>query len=137
MTRFADWPVRLAQVLAAAETREFRYGRHDCALFVARVVEAITGTDPLARVGMAWSGRRGAEATLVRHGGLFAATATAMAACGSPEIPPRFARRGDVVALTGPFGPTLGICVGERIAAAAAHGIGFVPLTRGARAWRV
>jgi len=43
--RRPDWRARLATYLADLAGRRFRPGRHDCALFAAGAVEAMTGVD--------------------------------------------------------------------------------------------
>lgn len=51
--RRRDWRPRLAAYLGEVARRGFRPGRHDCALFVAGAVEAMTGEDLAAR----WRGQ--------------------------------------------------------------------------------
>ena len=46
--RLYDWEARLAQYVARVAREGFLLGRHDCALFAAGGVEAVTGTDPAA-----------------------------------------------------------------------------------------
>lgn len=46
--RFLGWRVRLQAYLTDWQGAEFRYGKHDCALFAAGAVQAMTGRD-LAR----------------------------------------------------------------------------------------
>lgn len=45
MTRCEDWHARLAAYVFDAGRTPFAYGSHDCALFAAGAVEAMTGTD--------------------------------------------------------------------------------------------
>lgn len=45
LTRLPDWHPRLASYLAQVMRRAFRPGSHDCVLFAAGAVEALTGVD--------------------------------------------------------------------------------------------
>lgn len=88
--RLHDWPERLSEVVAAARDRPFEYGTHDCCLFAADCIEAVTGRD-LAAV---W---RGQYATL--EDGLKLAKArnlVQLAAKFFKPIAPVFAHRGDI-----------------------------------------
>ena len=53
MTRLRDWRTRLAAYLAAGRAKPFAYGEHDCARFAAGAVEAVTGDNPGAGLGIA------------------------------------------------------------------------------------
>ena len=48
LQRRADWRPRLTEYLARVAGARFRPGQHDCALFAAGAVEAMTGHDPAA-----------------------------------------------------------------------------------------
>lgn len=48
LTRLPDWRPRLASYLARVARHPFRPGTHDCALFCAGAVEAMTGRDMAA-----------------------------------------------------------------------------------------
>jgi len=45
--RYPDWPVRLNEYIIAAEKKEFKLGTHDCCIFAAGAIKAITGKDPM------------------------------------------------------------------------------------------
>lgn len=109
MTRLKTWPSRFAALVAEAWVRPFEWGTHDCCLWSADAVQAITGEDPAA----AWRGtyqcERGAARVLFRLGGLSAAGALAGA-----EIDPSLATTGDVGMVRWPDGiVSLGVCAGE------------------------
>lgn len=111
--RRADWPEILAALLARARAAEFAWGEHDCCLFAADVVRAITGRDPAAAFRGRYRTRRGAQLALKRYGrGTLLATVTAI--LGEP-VPPLLARRGDVLYMDGPQGPAMGVCSGPRV----------------------
>lgn len=55
--RLHDWPSRLSRTIEASFDKPFVYGEHDCGLFCADCIEAVTGVDPAA----GWRGRYGNE----------------------------------------------------------------------------
>lgn len=105
LTRLPDWEERFAALLAEARDRPHAYGGHDCLLFCAAVVEAITGTD----WGSEHRGRYRTEAGSTRYlRRLGFDSAEAMIDSLLPERPVAFARRGDLVLAGG----IPGACVG-------------------------
>lgn len=134
MARHPDWQLRLMQVLAEAARRPFQPGQHDCALFTAACVQAMTGQD----IAAGWRGRyrtlRGGRIVLRRAG---YADHVALAAAHFPEIPVARANPGDIAAVPTPDGPALGIVQGEAIYLLAPDGLGASPLLSASRAFRV
>lgn len=134
MKRRSGWRGHLTAYLVAAVATPFRPGRHDCALFAAGAVAAMTGSDPAAP----WRGRyttlRGGLRVLRRAGyrdHLALVTAT-LAPC-----PPSFARAGDLAAVPGEAGLALGVVQGERIYVLRETGLATVDLLQAVAAWRV
>jgi hypothetical protein len=134
MKRFEDWPRRLAAAIEAARGRPFCWGEHDCLLFAADVVHAITGLDPAA----SWRGRYDSRAAAAHHlselGGLEAVVTGAL---GTPLSHPTLAQRGDVVMVDTNEGPALGVCNGANAACAGPEGLTFKPMPVWRLAWRV
>lgn len=134
MTRLDDWHARLAAYVYEAGRTPFAYGAHDCALFAAGAVEAMTGTDLAA-------GWRGIYRTLA--GGLKAvkraghADHVALAAHHFAEITVAEAMPGDLAVVAGPEGPALGVVQGAQVYVATPTGLGLVPLLQAARVFRV
>ena len=58
MQKLPDWEPRIAAYLDACATRPFAYGAHDCCLFGAGAIEALTGHD----AGKPWRGKYRTEA---------------------------------------------------------------------------
>jgi hypothetical protein len=110
--RRADWMRRLASWLAEATTRQWAYGRHDCALFAAGAVEAMTGADLAA----GWRGRyrtlRGGLRVL-RQAGF--ADHVALAESLLPAVHPAQLMPGDLAVLQGPAGRVLGVVQGQSV----------------------
>lgn len=107
LSRAPDWEERLAVYLDRVSDEPFAWGSHDCALFAAGAVKAMTGTDPAEDFRGTYSDRAGAAAALKQHGaGTLLKTATAW--LGHSKHP-AFAQRGDIVMKDR---TTLGVCVG-------------------------
>jgi len=134
MRRLPDWNQRLAAYVAECGRRPFEPGAHDCALFAAGAVEAMTGEDPAAEF-------RGRYASLaeglraLREAGIEDHVAAAAAAL--PEIAVRDARPGDLAAVRTPEGLALGVVQGPRVYVARAAGVGLAPIDMAERAFRV
>jgi hypothetical protein len=114
--RRADWAVRLAAVLSAAEARAFDARHWNCASFALAAVEAVTGHKPSVKV-------------------LPSLEASADSA-GFPRIAPAFARPGDIVLAGDP--PRLGVVIeAGRAAFVGTHGLTTAAITECEIAWRI
>jgi hypothetical protein len=129
LKRFQDWPKRLDASIEDARKKSFAWGDHDCALFAADVVKAITGED----FGAPWRGRYESAVQAMRrlrpHGGLPGLVTQLL---GDP-VKPEQARRGDVVLKSG----ALGICLGAKCAFTGLDGLVFVTLIECEQTWHV
>lgn len=134
ITRKEDWQLPLMQFLAAAARRPFQPGVHDCALFTAGAVEAMTGVDIAAAFRGRYSTLRGGHRVLRRCG---YADHVAIAAYNFPEIAPAFAAPGDIAVVPTPDGPALGIVQGASIYVVAPTGLGAHGLLTASRAFKV
>lgn len=107
LCRAPDWEERLSVYLDRVRDEPFKWGSHDCALFAAGAVKAMTGTDPAAAFRDTYKDRAGAAAALTKHGaGTLLKTVTSW--FGQPKHPV-FTQRGDIVMKDR---NTLGVCVG-------------------------
>ena len=114
--RRKDWALRLAALLAAAETRSFHARHWNCASFALAAVEAVTGTRPQVKI----------------HPSLDASADSA----GFPRIASAYARPGDIVLAGDP--PRLGVVVeAGRAAFVGPKGLTHAPLTECSIAWRI
>ncbi len=130
IVRRADWEQALNQALEQHAATPFAWGSWDCVHFVAAVVEAMTGADPLADYRGAYASEAEAWALLSeRDGNLRQACRRAFGGM----IRPAFARRGDVVLMRG--GMAAGVCVGARAAFVSDDGAGLVYLPMADMAW--
>lgn len=128
--RLPDWRPRLVAYLEEVRTRPFAYGQHDCALFAAGAVEAMTGVD-LA------DGHRGQYATLRTGLKLVRGDHLRILRDRFEPVPSAFAQIGDI-ALIGEVGfPALGIFEGETILVLREDGLGRMPRAAATQAYRV
>lgn len=132
--RHPDWKLRLIQYVGDSARTPFELGVHDCALFAAGAVLAMTGVD----LASDW---RGKYQTL--EGGLAALQAAgyadhiALAAAYFEEIEVSFAAVGDLAVLEGIEGQSLGIVQGSGVYVLTPDRMGVLPLTAATRAFRV
>jgi hypothetical protein len=133
MKRHASWPEDLARVVDARAQTPFQWGEHDCCLFAADGVAAMTGVDPARELRDTYHDARGAAKLLEARGGI---AAIATAALGEP-IATLLAQRGDVVLIEAGRGLSLGVCVGAAVAVPGDGGLVFFALEQAQLAWRV
>jgi len=136
MKRRHDWRPALLAYMQAVAPIPFQWGRHDCALFAAGAVEAMTGEDFAAPYRGRYTTLLGGLRVLRRDGfadqaaltaSLFEEIAPALAGVGDIAVVPE----GDVIALGVVQGPRIYV-VGPDVT-----GIGTVDLLRASRAFRV
>lgn len=133
--RLQDWPERLAALVEARREAPFAWGSHDCVLFVADAILAVTGEDPAAAF-RGYASEEEAERILGAQG-LEVTVAGALAEFGCGDCPPALAQRGDVaLALLGNQ-PTMVVVLGEVLAGPGPRGLVFLPPARIQRAWSV
>ncbi|OCP04994.1 MULTISPECIES: hypothetical protein [unclassified Ensifer] len=138
MKRFDDWYPRLAAYVSSVRRLPFEYGRHDCALFAAGAVAAMTGIDPAAKLRGKYSTLAGGLKKLRRLG--FDNHAD-FAASILPEVieGPAFAQIGDIAAFDLGGAWSLGLVQGSRIFVTQpdSAGLGSVDLLTASRLFRV
>lgn len=130
--RHADWPQILAQQIEDARSRPFKWGTADCALFVADVVLAMTGTDYATDL-RGYTDQAGALDRIRDAGSLEAVVSGLL---GEPW-PVNAIGRGDVVLIDTEDGEALGICIGTACAFAGMTGLQFLSRTAIRVGWRI
>lgn len=136
MKRNDNWRPALLAYVQSVAAKPFVWGEHDCALFAAGAVEAMTGEDIAAPFRGKYKTLAGGLRMLKKRG--FDNHAD-YAASLFEEIHPSSVNVGDIAALDTGSGIALGIVQGDRIYALqdGAAGISTVPLLRAKRAFRV
>ncbi|TAG28565.1 MAG: hypothetical protein EAZ40_03420 [Rhodobacterales bacterium] len=133
-TRLPDWRPRLVAYLASVSSQPFAYGTHDCALFAAGAVDAMTGHAIAAEYrGLYGSLKEGLK--LMRREGL--ADHVALLRHLFEEVPTAFAMVGDIAVIGEVGTPALGIFEGEQILVLREGGLGLMPRAAATLAFRV
>lgn len=134
MMRQPDWHARLVEYLHGARVRPFQFGQHDCSLFAADCVAAMTGNDMAADWRGRYSTMRGGLRVLRKAG---FDDHIALAASRFPEVAPLMAQPGDLAVVPTDDGPALGVVQGEAVYVLGPHGLGLVSILSASRAFRV
>lgn len=131
--RRKDWVSRLLAVVDDAQGRPFEWGQHDCCLFAARCIDAVTGSDWAVDLELWYWDESTALAYIKAEGSIRASVSRRF---GEP-VAPLLARRGDLVLVDSPIGEAVTVCVGPSLVGAAPSGLTVLPLSAGLCAWRI
>lgn len=127
------WLDRLNALVRDRMTTPFKWGEHDCCLWGADCVQAVSGMDPAVAYRGTYSTAAQAVALVDSLGGM-----EAIGAMGGAECAPLGAGVGDVgLVLDGEGHQVIGVCVGTLWLVAAKDGLGALPLEAAVKAWRV
>jgi len=107
MIRLPGWEQRAAGYFRQVLEKPYAWGVHDCALFTAGAIEAMTGEDLGAPFRGAYHDQASAEAVL--RSLACNSVLDLPAHFGLQPVEPSHVRRGDVVAVEGRLGPLLAI----------------------------
>ena len=133
MKRLHTWQTRFALLCIERQARPFEWGAHDCCLWAADAVHAITGQDFA-------DGLRGTYATTAEAARMLAQVGgvrqLATEALGEP-VSPLMATVGDVVLFEQDGRELLAVCNGGTALAVAARGLEPLPMSAALAAWRV
>lgn len=116
MPRIDLWEGRLASLIDKARDTSFEWGKHDCALFAADGVQALTGFDPASPYRGRYRSEKEAGKILSKVGGLIGLMETVAESQGWRSVEPLFAQRGDVVMAEVDGLMPLGVCTGSHFA---------------------
>lgn len=131
-SRLRDWQSRLQACQAERWSRPFAWGSHDCALFAADCVQAVTGSDPAADLRGAYSDAAGAARVIARLGGL---RSIGDARLGE-RVAPLCAQPGDIGLVVSAGRECAAVCVGESWVAPSLVGLEHLPIEAAVVAWR-
>ncbi|TMV07331.1 hypothetical protein FGK64_21960 [Arenibacterium halophilum] len=129
-----DWRPRLAAYVAQVSSRPFRPGRHDCALFAAGAVQAMTGADPAAAMRGTYRSLEDGKALLKAQG---TPSLGALLEANLTEVPPAYAQAGDLALLREGDAEAMGVVQGERVYCLTPTGLALVERARMLRAFRL
>jgi hypothetical protein len=128
-----DWQSRLQACIKERYRKPFEWGVHDCALFPADCVRAVTGVDPAELFRGQYSSAAGAVRFLQEHGGLAGLAARHL----GEEIAPALARLGDIGLAANQGQACLAVCGGTVWYGPAKVGLERLPMNTITRAWRL
>jgi hypothetical protein len=130
-----DWLTQLWNVIETAERVPVIYGPLGCVRLVAQCLDAMLIESAwVAHVEPLCANHGTALRLLMRSGGL----ETLVSAQLGASVPRNLARRGDVASVDLDTGPSIGICIGERVVISAIpSGVDYRPLSDVRCAWRV
>lgn len=131
--RLPDWQARFAELCEERRSTPFAWGSHDCCLWAADCVQAITGNDFAASYRGRYDDAKGAAELLVHAGGV---GAIASAALGAP-VPVSRATVGDVVLVQQEGRKALAACNGSAALATGPHGLVSIGMDAALAAWKV
>lgn len=133
MRRLNNWPSRFAALVESARAQPFEWGAHDCCLWAASAVLAITGVDPAHAWRAGYRTERAAMRILASLGGLEGAGALT----GIP-VALACAAIGDIGLVNWPDGArSLAVCAGHTWMCAGEAGLVHLPLDAASVAWGV
>jgi hypothetical protein len=135
--RLPDWEDRLNALIEEREREPFRWGSHDCALWGADVVLALTGIDHGAAFRGKYDDREGAAAALREFG---AGTVVRTFDAHLDRVLKPFAGRGDLARIRrSPEAPlaSLGVVIGSDALCPGDMGLVRIPRARWTVCWRV
>lgn len=125
----------LLNTIRSYESKPFKWGSNDCALFVADVLKQTTGKDYAKDFRGKYKSKTGASKALKKFG-KGSLKKTMLHFFGKP-INVNFAKRGDVAYLESENGPTVGIVVDHRVALVGPDGVVYNPLKNCSMAWSI
>lgn len=131
--RLQNWQANLAALCAARRDTKFSWGAHDCCLWAADCVKAVTGVDPAASVRGKYNSPLTAVQILEEHGGV---EALATAALGQP-VAVGFAAVGDIVCIEVDGRRSLALCNGMTVLATGLERLECLSLDCAVCAWKV
>ncbi len=134
ITKRQGWDVALVEFCDFMRKLPVEYGFADCVLFAAGAVEVQTGADFAAPHRGKYADEAGARAYMASLGW---ADVDDVVDAHLPRVDVRMRRRGDILLFEGPFGKSLGVCLGRWACVLATEGAGLIKSTPALAAWRV
>jgi hypothetical protein len=134
--RREDWPVRLYEVVEAAQAVPYQLGVHDCLKFACECCAAMTGRDYWPTFAGRYTDLRGAVRVIAEYGSTFVeAVGNVLDAAPQPVL---MSQRGDVVMYRDDQFH-LGVCMGATVAVLGPDGLLQLPITHTGMvaSWRI
>jgi hypothetical protein len=129
-----DWVDKLFFTIDELEKEPFEWGKIDCCMFAARIVDAMCDTSYAADLAKEYDDEKSALAYIKSFGSIKEAVSSWL---GEPSDKTIYTQRGDVVLFENDGRETLGICVGSTIVSTGEFGIVHVPVYNALYRWAV
>jgi len=133
--RIVGWAEAMYAAIDAASERKFAWGSHDCCLFAADILLAMTGTDYAEPV-RGYTTQEEAQAIIDGYGEM-EIMVTALVGLDALEAKGKNVRRGDLVLMTKELGDTMGVCIGANSVFVDHRGIAMCRTASCRLAWRI
>lgn len=133
MNRKLDWQASFAALVASRATVPFAWGTHDCCVWAADAVKAVTGVDFAENFRGTYTDEESAAVVLAQFEEVDQLATTYL---GEPTTV-SFATVGDIILFDFNNGYTLGVCNGRNSLVAGETGLRAVPTRMGLKAWKV
>lgn len=134
LARKQDWQLHFEKCVSENYNKKFEWGTHDCFLWSANLVLAITGTDIAENLRGTYSTAKDAKHILKEFGGL-AGLVTEYT--GKEPVSPLLAAVGDLVLTDYTGQHTMAVCNGETLLATGVDGLVSLPMSAALKAWRI
>lgn len=134
MARVKDWYLELHGEMAAASTRSFAWGLHDCCLHAARCIDRMTGSALEVKLHSLYHDEASAFELIKRHGGLAGAVDAIL---GLPRIEVKDVKRGDLALIDHIDVEVVGIVMGAGVVCVRKDGLACSERSRILVAWGI
>jgi len=133
MTRLPTWQTRFALLCIDRRVRAFEWGHHDCCLWAADAVHALTGQDFAADLRGTYATAAEASRVLKKLGGVRGIATEAL----GDSVAPAFATVGDIVLMEQDGRELLAVCNGLEALCAGYAGLAPAGMEQAIAAWKV
>lgn len=132
--RLPDWQVHFERFIEEHRTLPFAWGKHDCCLFAANSVFAITGIDYAKDFRDTYNSTSSAARVIAKFGDL---ESVAIHLLGYPPVSVMYADIGDVILTNQDGRDLLAVCNGSTMLAPGEHGLVTLETYTGLRTWKI
>lgn len=129
-----DWVDKLFSSINELEKEPFEWGKMDCCMFSARIVDAMCDTSYAIDLAKEYDNEKSALTYIKSFGSIKEAVSSWL---GEPSDKTIYTQRGDVVLFENDGRETLGVCVGSTIVSTGEFGIVHTPVYNALYRWAV
>ena len=135
MQRLIDWQSRLFKPIADHEQVPFEYGRHDCAIWAGKIVQAITGEDFYSSYVGKYKTLKGGFRHFKKSTNFPSHIHYILA--NFDKVPVSMGRVGDLALIETPEGPAVAVMAGQFVIALNQYGLVRIDLDQAKAIFRV